>query len=592
MKIIKRIFAAVTILVTAIFMSIPVLADTWGKGTNDGSVSSASYGSYPFGYASLNNLSWRVDLFVSSAEDGKIDPSKDTVIMGQYKDVSTDKLSFVGSVLFTNVSFDDSLVYLQADYTTSKRDSVLSTSRSIMTGPNTRTVVYNFPSAREISSSTKTVTDVETGITTYIKTGTLNGLPENIESLNDFQSQVQAVIEQDDFMYNTINTLAEQLTPYGLATKVMNCLSPSIANKVYEEVSKAAGTEDSYACLYPYSSDCVVSWAAVVTPLMQWKTYTGYDYSMWFNDSESYQQGLTDQPEVLGANNKKSNITLILDAYESALYNKTTQDEWLYYQDGITLALEDADITIPFNRLAAYEDMGVMRREFSNKYFENIGSGAIVAQDQDPYCGIRVGTDITDWSDANMAQYGGITITLSDEPTATDTPPLYYHIYYYPDDILPEGFDPDDPDFDLLKDIPEPTPTVTVSPTKVTDPYNPSSDPNMPGYPVAIQAPKPDGTDPSPQTAYPNLPSDKCLMNVPPSDPLQPLVGNTSVPLGTSTPDDPDDDPKQIDVKVIVFGDPTTTPTSTVVSSETDHIKTNDVTQYIVARTSKQKTAT
>lgn len=69
----------------------------------------AKEGAHVYGYSTTDNLSWRVDLYVSGREDGTLDPSVDTVQAS-----TATEAKHIGSLLYTQENFDTTTAYIQA----------------------------------------------------------------------------------------------------------------------------------------------------------------------------------------------------------------------------------------------------------------------------------------------------------------------------------------------------------------------------------------------------------------------------------------------------------------------------------------------
>lgn len=108
----KRIFTKLTALITSLALSLTVLPTTALAGdfvgASTGGTQAAGVGNYPYGYGGTN-LAWRIDLYVSASETGKIDPQTDRI--------DGKKLPWVSGVVLTPFG---NTAYLQADYTANR----------------------------------------------------------------------------------------------------------------------------------------------------------------------------------------------------------------------------------------------------------------------------------------------------------------------------------------------------------------------------------------------------------------------------------------------------------------------------------------
>ena len=102
----------------AISTSITALAGWTEHG--DGTASEGSVGAWPFVYNEYTNLSWVVNLYVSTRSDGSIDPSKSSVTTGN-------GLARVGSIFYTKENFSNAKTFIQTELTDDQRGNGLYT---------------------------------------------------------------------------------------------------------------------------------------------------------------------------------------------------------------------------------------------------------------------------------------------------------------------------------------------------------------------------------------------------------------------------------------------------------------------------------
>lgn len=94
-KLIKKLAIALATLATTLAISTTALADTkWGFGKGGGEVPTPQRGSFMYSFTNSNELSWKIDMYVSCSETGQVDPATD-VIDGP-------NLQWVGAVLYDN----------------------------------------------------------------------------------------------------------------------------------------------------------------------------------------------------------------------------------------------------------------------------------------------------------------------------------------------------------------------------------------------------------------------------------------------------------------------------------------------------------
>ena len=170
-KLIHKIVTVTTALATALFLAVSVSAaggyTATGGSSIGNSASTIDTSKYPYYYAGWNELAWRVDLYVSNREDGKIDKHKDTVALNT---ALGNGIRYVSSVIFTNVDVSSRDVYLQVDQTDNQRYTTSAYSMSYNTYPPTKK--YTLPTAVKLDSSITSATITASGKTTYIVQGT------------------------------------------------------------------------------------------------------------------------------------------------------------------------------------------------------------------------------------------------------------------------------------------------------------------------------------------------------------------------------------------------------------------------------------
>lgn len=116
-----QIFTKLTALVTSLALSLTMLPTTALAsmgGDGSGGVSNTSVAAALYGYHDDDNVSWRIDAYVSTNANGKIDRDNDSI--------GTDALPWVGAVTYDNFLTTGRSVYLSTDRTNElRRDGII-----------------------------------------------------------------------------------------------------------------------------------------------------------------------------------------------------------------------------------------------------------------------------------------------------------------------------------------------------------------------------------------------------------------------------------------------------------------------------------
>lgn len=453
----RQRIAALALAISTMLTVLPVtaLAASW-SGDVISFATEAKVGEYNFGYNSANNLSWRVDLYVSSREDGTLDPTADSVS-------GLGNAEFVGSILYTQESFNGS-VYIQTENSTFKRSSFSSFSQTVLEqvyiktnsySGNAKIAYYNLPQVTPISASTKSITfsnHVSGSLyrdTMYIVNEPApNGLPMDIDNVKE--GVVEEKVSTPEFTSAVINNLKERMGESQLLMKLSDCIHSTIINPYLQEFQNTKDWE-VFAPLYPTADEPLVEWMAVVSPMIQYNANSGNSVGMWFINDDTYRDRASsiydrdENDELIYSSNEPvvpkiaspssegnvAKVTLILDAYTAAQYNSVTKAEGqfgIYSLKALHGAMVEAGVSIPKERMIDYQNIGVMRKEYGS-LFKNIATASLVDEDTDPYFGVNCSTVYTDFSSDNtMAKQGGIGIYVT-EIKDTAKIPVYYYVY-------------------------------------------------------------------------------------------------------------------------------------------------------------------
>jgi hypothetical protein len=544
-KFIKPIILAITATVMALSLAVTALA-------MDGEVLSFAHtsneGDFSYGYG-YNNVSWKVDVYVSSRTDGTLDPTTDTVVVGNYAGFN-DNAMLVGSLLFTNNSFSN-LTYIQTDFTTGNRSTKLSQTviqqTGLPSGGYATNVLYNLPKVETVTASSTKFGKSSTPC--YIRQGDLAGLPGDIDLITS-RNYIRNIVNTDYFTSHMVDVLEKSMTADGksLYVTVVQYLSEQIKSEMVKLHNEGKSDEEIAARLYPTSDEPLVEWMIAVCPVMQWNANSGYTNAFWFIADSDYtnmpDDGFIDGvsiPTIKGAVNEKQTITLMLDAYSSAQYNYVTKKSsgmGLFELYGLHDALVKAKVAISDAKMQKWQTNGILRVEYTDSLFENVATASIVNEDTSPYFGIPNGASITDWKDETIADRGGIGIYISKKDTTPSTPVYIHTVTITPPDDTEIPDDPSD-QLELIKELiddpdPDNPPTTTYTVTigtpvpDGTETYTPTT--NVPGLVVAAVTPTkvadPTGTTYS-TAQYPSLAATQYVQNLPESRLTQAFLDNS-----------------------------------------------------------------
>lgn len=448
-----------------------------------------------------NELSWKVDLYVSASSSGKVNPLTDTI--------GSAALPWVGSVLYDNWynTWEGGQVYVQTNYTNNRTGLISETLTPITLGGYTSgyKVGTSLPTTYKLGSDDtsypiKDGSGRDSGMTVYHRAIDC-GLPSEMEKITsaNYKTLVQDKVESNDFMSKVLDHINEGLNASGstLFSRVKSLVksSPTVSANMNALIASGANDATIISALRPDNPDCVVEWVAVVVPMTAWSETSGgaYDYSCWEVNNGSNGIGL------LGGDGT-SGIRLALDSFYSAQLNHTTKQ---IYENTKLANYYAKHVTITESMANGYASRGKLRYGISNgyqsaeKYYENLASCAHDTHDSTTYCGVYTSKGISTWSDDNMALYGGITVYKSEKKD--NSIPVYYYITPTPNDpILPPStatpptFTPNPPAGTKVKKVVYPTDNSLVVPN---NPPQDFPDP-LPSNPPYTEITPTDGTYP------------------------------------------------------------------------------------------------
>ncbi len=238
-------------------LSPQALAAVWGDG--DGYQISAAGDGYAWGQSgNVAVNSWRVTLYVSTKDDGTIDPATDAI--------GSSTLAKVGTIVYNNIFAIDSNAYV-----------------FIQTTEHAETRSANWMNLFAYTSPVKVTDDeipgsdyslVGGGDKIYHKTsgpaelpmyGAYNNAPSGSETF------IQQVIED---LNDRLGGTTDNLKPlYARIASVGACKFGTTVGKKLADAYASQGMK-AYDLLLPVTSDCVVQWACVVEPLVERMTNT------------------------------------------------------------------------------------------------------------------------------------------------------------------------------------------------------------------------------------------------------------------------------------------------------------------------------
>lgn len=452
-KILKKALMYMGALTTSLAMflsalSPQALAAVWGEG--DGYLIPAKDGGFAWGQSGdVSVNSWRVTLYVSTKDDGTIDPATDAIGSGT--------LAKVGTIVYNNIFAIDS----NADVFVSASEHAETRSANW----KDYTCVSPVKAAdRQISGSDHSLagggdkiyhnTDCPAELPKY---GTYNNAPSGSDPF------IEKVIEH---LNNRLGgTLALEVAAKVGAEprKVLTPLLEQVKNGTMQ-------IDDALSLLLPTTSDSVVQWACVVEPLVERRTNTSGTFfeALVYNPDTSFYYG-SYMIQVPGGPCQY----MLLDAYETAQYNEASRkmynpNESLYSVS----AAEDEHIKIINTKttilglttkthpdsscLERWGEYGQLAAEWGNL----LANSATVCYDTHSgysYCGVPVagsiGPELNYWSTSasrTAATYGGIAVLISKLEDTEKEVPVYYYIYDENNNFVElkqETYTPDDNGF-------------------------------------------------------------------------------------------------------------------------------------------------
>lgn len=577
-------------------------ASAWtGIGAGDVNGARFTYKITPYGYfTGSDQFAWRVNMYVSANEDGKIKES-DTV--------GSTSLPLVGSLFCTGDKWVTSTVgdtYIQTNYTDTSRNTFYSKGTFIdNSSEDIGSVKYTLPTMQKFDQyqgtydsytskgNKHTVAIADSGKIPLFK-GQYN-TELNFTTISNYLTGDEAGKYTTDILKQLLD---ESKGGQEFVKRIKESLNPKIGKEL---VNKCGGTitmSDIYRYILPYNpedhtkSEPMVEWAMVITPLYR------FDCKVPF-----YCYDINGDDQQFGS--PSANVNAALDAYWFAQYNETSKalSKAGYFPGNYTK--QDGSIGSIAN-----SSIGMLAFWLDNSAGK-AANAAYCLEKTDPYLGvftnINNNTTIDRWASllkttpygpSEYAKRGGIAVFT----TKIETPeaPVYYHTYTYridenEKDKLPDGYttgtySTDDPQLlKFLDDLTEESVTVTkveAPKDNIIYPKQIAKDKEMPGIVVAAMAPLPSITQPGYVDEYPTYVNikDYYAQLLPDfagqTKHTQALVDDAKLLRDNGTTDNTADDPKEFHVKIVHIE---VIPEVPVVTGQSlnDRIKSYDVTQLI-----------
>ena len=432
-KLIKRLITLALAAVTALTaLPITALAGVYTGDAEGVTTMSAKEGEWSYGYSGNQGInSWRVTLYVSTADDGTIDPLTDRI--------GGTGLGKVGTIFYNNI-FDiasGSDLYVQTVANTETRAKTIQENISYVSQLTPRNTYI--PGSDLVRYG---------GEKTFVMSGATMS-----KWLPTHGAYTNAPSGDPEFTQTVIEQMNECLG--GSSGNFYPLYEKVIANGLGSEPKEKLNAAGDLDLLLPTNDDCVVEWCCVVEPLVERKTsQTGAIWMTKIYDSgrQFFSQGFMAQEKT------DPSQVLLLDAYETAVYNETTRkifspDEyvvtegqdnaWINIIRRITNIL---DLSTASHKATCLEDWGNHGQLLSEFGDSLLNSSARICYDThegySTYCGVPVagskganlsygikysGAANISLAAAQAAQYGGIAVLTTE--INNNQIPVYYYIY-------------------------------------------------------------------------------------------------------------------------------------------------------------------
>lgn len=408
-------------------------ASAWtGIGAGDVNGARFTYKITPYGYfTGSDQFAWRVNMYVSANEDGKI---KESDIVG------STSLPLVGSLFCTGDKWVTSTVgdtYIQTNYTDTTRLNLTGGYSTATDSEGNITTKYILPIMQEFeygsgvynsytpNGDTHTVAIADKDYVTLFK-GQYN-TELNFTTISNYLTGDEAGKYTADILSQLIDT---NKTGTVFLTNILSAIDQKIFDQFSEKAKTMASSADAVnQYLLPYNpedptkSEPMVEWAMVITPLYRFDCKVPfYCYDIYGDDQQF--------------GSPSANVNAALDAYWFAQYNETSKalSKAGYFPGNYTKKDESIGSI-------ANSSIGMLAFWLDNSAGK-AANAAYCLEKTDPYLGvftnINNNTTIDRWASllkttpygpSEYAKRGGIAV-FTTEITTPDAP-VYYHTYTY-----------------------------------------------------------------------------------------------------------------------------------------------------------------
>ena len=492
-------------------MSATALAGLADQGTG-GYFDSASYGSYAYGWKGGSDLIWMVDAYVAATDDGLIDTSKYSLTV----DSTTANIGYVGTMLYTN-NLTGNCILTTKSYISNRSSPVYTTPVTDYLDPYTVSRHFELPQTTAYSNinapffdSTRSTYLYNTDFgqrVIHIFNSEPHGLPTTISGSYVYQT-TKEIIESDQFTADIVKDLKHCIGEQNLNYSVLNAIS-----------AKRPVNKNDFSTLYPDSSNSIVQWAVVATPLALNTANNNNDFGFWITKDKSVD---TNSPDIdVLTVQEYGSITYAMDAYTQSWYNalsaemlalpsyrRTLHTKYKIPNSYLDLGNGSHAVNpgMPVQNKSTYSDWGMLRKEYGYENYYKLADTAYINDEKWPEHCLGVTSPKNAYGDWHSnkdtyARYCGITIALSKMEETSPQIPVYYYVTPTPDNPVqttPTSVSVDKPF------IPNPPPGTAVDEVIIPDKligYSTSENPpgHYPtGYSVSqyIVPKNPDGTYP------------------------------------------------------------------------------------------------
>ncbi len=271
--------AALVAAISLFCLSLPASAY---QGSNGGFASANwSDANTPIGYSDkVDDFAWRVDLYVSCNKDGKINTNTDSIDYNLWP---------MGSLLCTTERFTSgSTTYIQTNYTNETRNKFNSTGRTTSSSDgDIGGIQYTLPTLKKFDPYKDTYNDIYGNNVAIADAGSVSLFDRQYNTPTDFQDVQDGITKDKSKADKYVAEIIEQiiLKSYGndisaFAHNIASVTGKPIREKLIELMSQnmdengKVKTEALIPYVLPTSPECLVEWAIVVTPMIQFYTDT------------------------------------------------------------------------------------------------------------------------------------------------------------------------------------------------------------------------------------------------------------------------------------------------------------------------------